>query len=180
MKMADFKALTLSERLTKLNAHLLSLKSLEGRLEDNFKRGEFDFSYSLLKKNAADLGMIVDGKNYVAYGIGDEPPIQTNVINQTSNNDVVKQTSLTNEEIAFLKQLYAQSQRNQEQLFLLDDKPMLVVPVMTGEKKTTSISVYIEQWERWNTFKQRHSMYSGTDLLAMAIEDFLEKYDNED
>lgn len=40
--------------------------------------------------------------------------------------------------------------------------------------------VYIEQWERWNTFKQRHSMYSGTDLLAMGIEDFLEKYDNED
>ena len=63
MKMADFKAFSLEERLTKLNNHLLSLKQMEGRLEDNFKTREFDFSYSLLKKNAADLGIVVDGKN---------------------------------------------------------------------------------------------------------------------
>ena len=77
MKMADFKALTQAEQLTRLNTHLLMLKQLEGRLEDNFKRDEFDFSYSLLKKNAADLGIVVDGKRYVAYATGEEPPIKT-------------------------------------------------------------------------------------------------------
>jgi len=201
MKMADFKALTQAEQLTRLNTHLLMLKQLEGRLEDNFKRDEFDFSYSLLKKNAADLGIVVDGKRYVAYATGEEPPIKTNVISRTLNDvviskqnnvkqDVVKQTSndivkaqqeLTNEEIAFIKDLYVKLQvNNNEQQFIVNGKPMLVVPAMVGVKKTTGISVYVEQWERWSMFKQKYNMYSGTDLLAMALQEFMDKYDVED
>ena len=53
---------------------------------------------------------------------------------------------------------------------------MLVVPVMVGEKKTTGISVYTEQWARWSEFKKKYQMYSGTDLLALALEEFMEKY----
>lgn len=72
MKMNDFKALPLEEQLIKLNNHLLNLKNMGGRLEDNFKSGKFDFSYSLLKKNANELGITVDGKNYVAFKMGDK------------------------------------------------------------------------------------------------------------
>lgn len=53
---------------------------------------------------------------------------------------------------------------------------MLVVPVMVGEKKTTGISVYTEQWEHWSAFKKKYQMYSGTDLLALVLEEFMEKY----
>lgn len=178
MKMADFKALSLEECLTKLNNHLLSLKQLEGRLEDNFKTGAFDFSYSLLKKNAADLGIVVDGKNYMAYAVGDEPPVQQDVVKQGFKDIVKVQQTLTNDEIAFVKELYAKSQRNNEQQFFVNDKPMLVVPVMVGDKKTTGISVYTEQWDRWSTFKKKYQMYSGTDLLALALEEFMEKYED--
>jgi len=170
---------------------LLSLKQLEGRLEDNFKTGAFDFSYSLLKKNAADLGIVVDGKHYVAYAVGDDLPVQQDVVMLKQNNvnqqqNIVKQgfkdtvevqQNLTNDEIAFVKELYAKSQRNNEQQFFVNDKTMLVVPVMVGDKKTTGISVYTEQWDRWSAFKKKYQMYLGTDLLALALEEFMEKYE---
>lgn len=156
---------------------------MDGRLEDNFKAGEFDFGYSLLKKNAADLGIVVDGKNYVAYAVGGELPVQQDVVMLKQNNvkqgfkDAVEvQQTLTNDEISFVKQLYAKSQRNNEQQFFVNDKQMLVVPVMTGDKKTTGISVYTEQWARWIAFKKKYQMYSGTDLLALVLEEFMEKY----
>ena len=177
--MADFKALTREEQLTTLNNHLTSIKGLSGRLEDNFKSGMMDFSYSLLKKNADALGIVVDGKNYVAYAAGDEPP-QQDIVKQTSEDLVKSQQTLTAEEIAFVKDLYAKSQLNNEQQFFVNDKPMLVVPVMTGKKKTTGISVYVEQWERWSAFKQKYNMYSGTDLLAMALDEFMANYDDTD
>ena len=40
---------------------------------------------------------------------------------------------------------------------------------MAGSKKTTGISVYTEQWARWSEFKKKYQMYSGTDLLALAL-----------
>ena len=46
-----------------------------------------------------------------------------------------------------------------------------------GAKKTTGISVYVELWGRWNEFKKQYPMYSGTDLMALALEEFMEKYD---
>ena len=182
--MSDFKALSLEARLTRLNKHLLSLQQMGGRLEDNFKTGEFDFGYSLLKKNAADLGIVVDGKRYVAYAVGDEPPVQQDAVMSKQNKvkqDIVKaQQTLTDGEIAFVKELYAQSKREQEQQFYVNDRPMLVVPVMVGKKKTTGISVYTEQWDRWGAFKQQYQMYSGTDLLALALDEFMKKYDGSD
>ena len=192
MKMADFKALPLAERLTKLNKHLANLKGVPGRLEDNFKSGEFDFSYSLLKKAEQELGITVDGKNYCAYNQIDifnleNAATEQDVVMLEHNNvkqqqDIVKQDTveaqqtLTTDEIAFVKELYAKSQLNNEQQFFVNDKSMLVVPVMVGEKKTTGISVYTEQWARWSEFKKKYQMYSGTDLLALALEEFMEKY----
>ena len=128
MKMGDFKALPLAERLTRLNKHLANLKEMEGRLEDNFKTGEFDFSYSLLKKSAEELGITVDGKNYCAYSQVDifnleNVATEQDVVMSKQNNvkqqqvivkqDTVKaQQTLTNDEIAFVKELYAKSQFN--------------------------------------------------------------------
>jgi len=188
MKMADFKALSLEERLTKLNNHLLKLKDVPGRLEENFKSGEFDFSYSLLKKAEKELGITVDGKAYCAYAQidifnlenaateQDVVKVEQNIVKQGFKDTVEAQQTLTTDEIAFVKELYAKSQLNNEQQFFVNDKPMLVVPVMVGEKKTTGISVYTEQWDRWSAFKKKHQMYSGTDLLALALEEFMEKY----
>ena len=195
MKMADFKALSLEERLTKLNNHLLKLKDVPGRLEENLKSGEFDFSYSLLKKAEKELGITVDGKAYCAYAQIDifnlenaatEQDVvmleqnnvkqQQDTVKQASQEIVKSQQTLTNAEIAFVKELYAKTQLNNEQQFLVNDKPLLVVPVMTGAKKTTGISVYTEQWARWSEFKKKYQMYSGTDLLALALEEFMEKY----
>ncbi|MER2058060.1 MAG: hypothetical protein ABTA16_04505 [Niallia sp.] len=192
MKMNDFKALPLEEQLTKLNNHLLNLKDLAGRLEDNFKSDEFDFSYSLLKKNANELGIMVDGKNYVAFKMGDKPQ-QVFVIDKQNNkkqsvkqqsivkrNDVVNQqqalvemesTVLTNDELLFVKELFKNKQD------LVKAKQNLFLPQFVGSKKTTGISVYVELWERWGDFKKKYPMYSGTDLMAQALEEFMGKYD---
>lgn len=178
MKMADFKALTQAEQLTLLNDHLTAIKGMSGRLEDNFKSGEFDFSYSLLKKNAKDLGIVVDGKNYVAYANGEvlpEPETveSENLVKQKQSEN--KELALTEHEILFLKELY-KSHQNQ----FTDKKQPLFLPQYVGAKKTTGISVYVELWERWGAFKESYPMYSGTDLLARAIEEFMDKYGEEE
>lgn len=192
MKMNEFKALPLEEQLTKLNSHLLSLKDRPGRLEDNFKSEEFDFSYSLLKKNANELGITVDGKNYVAFKMGDKPQ-QVLVIDKQNNkkqsvkqkqsavkrNDEVNQQQalvekesivLTEDELLFVKELFKNKQD------LVKAKQNLFLPHFVGVKKTTGISVYVELWERWGEFKKKYLMYSGTDLMAQALEEFMGKY----
>lgn len=188
MKMADFKALSLEERLTKLNKHLLKLKEMDGRLEDNFKSDEFDFSYSLLKKNAEQLGITVDGKNYRAYYL--LPHVATDIFeqeNQSEQQEIViskqnnvkqqqkvvktEELSLTIDEIRFVKELFTNKQD------FVKAKQTLLLPQFVGAKKTTGISVYVELWERWGNFKKAYPMYSGTDLLALALEEFMEKYD---
>ena len=181
MKMADFKALSLEERLTKLNNHLLKLKDVPRRLEENFKSGEFDFSYSLLKKAEKELGITVDGKAYCAYAQIDifnleNAATEQDIVKQGFKDTVEVQHTLTTDEIVFVKELNAKSKLNNEQQFFVNDKSMLVVPVMAGEKKTTGISVYTEQWARWSEFKKKYQMYSETDLLALALEEFMEKY----
>ena len=181
MKMNDFKALPLEEKLLKLNEHLLNVKGERGGLELNFKRGEFDFSYSLLKKKATEIGIVIDGNNYVAYALDENPSVvkqkqvtvkQENVVKQKQS--VVKDDSLnlTKEEILFVKELFKNKQE------VVKTKQPLFVPTFIGEKKQTGISVYVEMWERWNEFKKKYPMYSGTDLMAMAIEEFMEKYED--
>lgn len=193
MKMTEFKALPLEEQLTKLNNHLLSLKDMAGRLEDNFKSEEFDFSYSLLKKNANELGIMVDGKNYMAFKMGDKSQ-QVLVIDKQNNkkqivkqkqsvvirNDIVNQQQvlvgkesivLTKDELLFVKELFKNKQD------LVKPKQNLFLPQFVGSKKTTGISVYVELWERWGEFKKKYPMYSGTDLMALALEEFMEKYE---
>lgn len=193
LKMNDFKALPLDEQLTKLNNHLLSLKDKAGRLEDNFKSEEFDFSYSLLKKNANELGITVDGKNYVAFKMGDKLQ-QVSVIDKLNNKKqnvkqkqgVVKRNKidnkqqffaetenlvLTSDEVIFVKELYKNKQN------LVKAKQNLFLPQFAGSKKTTGISVYVELWEQWGKFKKKYPMYSGTDLMAQALEEFMEKYE---
>ena len=103
--------------------------------------------------------------------IDDVVMLKQNNVKQGFKDAVEVQQTLTNDEISFVKQLYAKSQRNNEQQFFVNDKQMLVVPVMTGDKKTTGISVYTEQWARWIAFKKKYQMYSGTDLLALALEE---------
>lgn len=194
--MGDFKSLPIEEALTKLNNHLLSLKSMNGRLEDNFKTGEFDFSYSLLKKSSKILGIEVDGKNYKAYRISDaieknideknsqeNVNVKQNIVNTSDDNKTVDDKDellLNNEEILFIKQLYMSEQNLvKAQQEVVSTKQVLIVPKMSGKKKTTGVSVYVDVWERWGEFKKKHSMYSGTDLLAMAIEEFMKRYDDD-
>src|SRR5690606_30790135 len=153
MKMNDFKVLPLDEQLTKLNNHLLNLKDMAGRLEDNFKSEEFDFSYSLLKKNANELGIMVDGKNCVAFKMGDKPQ-QVLVIDKQNNkkqsvkqkqsvvkrNDFVNQQQalvekesivLTDDELFFVKELFKNKQD------FVKAKQNLFLPQFVGAKKTT-------------------------------------------
>lgn len=193
MKMNDFKALPLEEQLIKLNNHLLYLKDMAGRLEDNFKSDEFDFSYSLLKKNANALGITVDGKNYVAFKMGykrqqvfvtDKQNNKMQSVKQQQSivkrNEVVNQQqalvetdsiALTNDELLFVKELFKNKQD------LVKAKQNLFLPQFAGSKKTTGISVYVELWERWGDFKKKYPMYSGTDLMAQALEEFMGKYE---
>lgn len=78
---------------------------------------------------------------------------------------------LTNDELLFVKELFKNKQD------LVKDKQNLFLPQFVGSKKTTGISVYVELWERWGEFKKKYPMYSGTDLMAQALEEFMERYD---
>ena len=193
MKMAEFKALPLEEQLLRLNKRLLEVKDVPGRLEDKFKNDEFDFGYSLLTKTAKSLGIKVDGKNYCAYKLDEEPPVvtdkqkvvkdksivkqqqvivkQENVVKQSQEVVKSEEPQLTTDEILLVKALFKDKDN------LVKSQQTLFVPQMMGAKKTTGISVYIELWERWNEFKKKYPMYSGTDLMALALEEFMERYD---
>lgn len=177
MKMAEFKALSIDEQITKLNKHLSNIKNMPGRMDTNFKNDEFEFSYSLLKKDAKKLGIVVDGKQYLAYKLGEKAPavngkqdvVKTEKVVKEQNN-VEEKLHLTKDEILFVKDLFNKQE-------LVKSKQTLFLPTFNGAKKTTGISVYVEIWERWGEFKKRYPMYSGTDLLALALEEFMEKYD---
>ncbi|MBE3102965.1 MAG: hypothetical protein IMZ40_01890 [Bacilli bacterium] len=184
MKMNELKELSIDEILPMLNDYFLTLKDVPGRLEDNFKDGPFEFGYSLLKKNAKSLGIIVDGKNFFCYKSGyvvkDEQElvkyekfVKQRVVK--SSQDVVK---LTCDEVDFVKRLYAESVSDVSKQDLID-KIMLVVPHMTGIKTQSGVSVYKDVWDRWRTFKEDYVMYSGTDLLTLALDEFMEKYAKE-
>lgn len=80
----------------------------------------------------------------MVYATDDEPLVQQDIVKE--------QQTLTSDEIAFVKDLFAKSQFNNEQQFFVNNRRMLVVPVMVGPKKTTGISVYTEKWDRWDEF----------------------------
>lgn len=173
MKLQEFKALPLDELLLRLNSHLLSLRSIGGRLEDKFKNDEFDFSYSALKKSEKSIGIKVDGANYQAFKLGDTPPVvdsQQKSVKQSQRIVGDDIPALTKEEILFVKSLF-KGQQNP-----VKTQQNLWVPQMKGKKKTTGIYVYEDVWKRWAEFKKQYPMYSGTDLMALALEEFMDKY----
>lgn len=180
MKFSEFKALPLEEKLLRLNKHLLNLKGVPGKLELKFQNDEFDFSYSSIKKYPKEAGVKIDGKAYVAYPFDEIPSVVKPQQDVVKSEKVVKQkqsfvkeqnVELTKDEILFVKELFKNKQD------IVKTKQALFLPQFTGAKKTTGISVYVELWDRWNEFKKVYPMYSGTDLLALALEEFMEKYE---
>ena len=180
MKMKEFKELTTEEQLKLLNTHLSEIKGMKGRLEDKFSNETFEFSYSMLRKSFGELGIKVT--NYVAYKIDEEPVVnvEQNVVKTSKNTEksivktkqeIVKgeNLSLTNDEILFVKQLFKEKQS------IVNTKQTLTMQTFEGPKKTTGISVYVDLWEDWNEFKKKFP-YSSTDLMAMALKEFMEKY----
>lgn len=177
MKFQEFKSLSTDEQIELLTNRLNEIKGLKGRMDENFKNEIFEFDLSNIRKSP-ELGYKV--ANYAVHKI-DEPVVkskQKNVKEQKvvkQKQSVVKDENieLTKDEIMFVKELFKNKQD------FVKTKQTLFVPQMLGDKKTTGISVYVELWERWGKFKKKHQMYSGTDLLALALEEFMEKYDEE-
>lgn len=175
----------MDKQIELLTERLNEIKDIKGRLDEKFKNDVFEFDFSNFRKEKVKLGYEI--KNYVVYQL-DGNVFETqkdvkqkqNVVNEYSDikQNVVKeeqvigeQISLTKDEILFVKELFKNKQE------LVKPKQPLFLPNFSGTKKTTGISVYIELWERWGHFKKRYPMYSGTDLLALALEEFMEKYD---
>lgn len=186
--MAEFKALPTEEGLTMLNEYMLSIKDIPGRLEEKFKDGPFEFGYSLLNKYFRGIGISLDKETY--QFVSNDIVKVTNEVVKTKQ-DVVKrekpkeqtvvkqEQTLTTEEILFVKELFSRKQNDVKDTDGVV-KQTLFVPHMTGEKKQSGISVYADVWERWGEFKASYSMYSGTDLLTLALEEFMEKYNEKD
>lgn len=190
MKMAEFKELPIEDALTMLNEYMLSIKDVPGRLEDNFKDGPFGFGYSSLTKYFRTIGVKLDPYTYQFSSVNDVKPRQVVVKQKPVKKEqlVVKsKQELTIEEIMFVKELFVNKHsivKESQELVNSKQEPvkpsLLVVPVMSGAKKQTGISVYADVWERWGDFKKEYSMYSGTDLLTLAIEEFMDKYQEKD
>lgn len=190
MKMAEFKALPIEDGLTMLNEYMLNIKDIPGRLEEKFKNGPFEFGYSLLNKYFRGIGISLDKETYQFVSSNETTVKVTNEVVKPKQ-DVVKrekpkehtivkhEQTLTTEEILFVKELFSRKQNDVKDADAVV-KQTLFVPHMTGDKKQSGISVYADVWERWGEFKASYSMYSGTDLLTLALEEFMEKYNEKD
>ena len=171
MKMKEFKELTTEEQLKLLNNRLSEVKNVRGSLEVKFPNEILEFSYSTLRKAFGELGIKVT--NYVAYKNDKETEVVDDVEKPVvkTKQEIVKDEnlSLTNDEILFVKQLFKEKQS------VVNSEQTLTMQTFVGPKKTTGISVYTEIWEEWNEFKKKFP-YSTTDLMAMALKEFMQKY----
>ncbi|MFJ5772542.1 hypothetical protein [Psychrobacillus sp. NPDC093180] len=181
MNMTEFRELPMDEGLTILNEYMLKIKNEPGRLEDKFKGGPFEFGYSLLTKHFRPLGIKLDKDTY-QFVVGESNNLATlkTTVEKKKQEIVTSEQSLTKEELMFVKQLFKEKQLlvNVKSKREVVKEKKLFVPQMTGEKMQSGISVYKDVWDRWRAFKEDYGMYSGTDLLTLALEEFMNKYEN--
>lgn len=151
MRIDEFRALTESEKVDLINKRLEDLRQKnEGTKQ--FKNDILEFSYATAMKEMTELGYARNG------------------------NVFEKEIKLSEHEVRLLKNLaysYEFVMREQQ------DQPK-VQKRNDDQVTTTSARVYNKVWKRWQSFCSEWSIFNAVDLLASAMENYMDKQNFED
>lgn len=150
MKLDEFRSLEESKKVELINNRLGELLK-EKKSTKEFRCGDLDFSYTTATREMEKLGYAREG------------------------NQFTKEFKLTEREITKLKALVNVYESIMQ---LKADKPE--VQKRDDVLTTTSVRMYADVWARWQCFSKEWSIYNAPDLMASALEDYMNKFDFED
>lgn len=151
MKIEEFRGLSEIERVDKVNERLKELKE-QGLGTKQFKSEKLEFSYATAIK---EMELIGYGRN---------------------GNRFEKELKLTEHELILLKNLAY----NHEFVMSQKQEQPKVKVRPDDQATTTSIRMYNQVWKRWQAFSQEWPIYNSIDLMASALEEFMDRHDFED
>jgi UTP-glucose-1-phosphate uridylyltransferase len=151
MKIEEFRALSEAERVTLINERLAKLKG-EGKGTKEFKGDSLEFSYATAIKEMESLGYARNGNSF-------EKEIKL------SEYDIIKLKNLVYGYDFMMKQLQEKPEVNKRP----DD-----------QATTTSVRMYNKVWKRWQSFADEWSIYNSIDLMASALESYMDKFEHPD
>lgn len=151
MKIEDFKTLSETEKVNLVNERLQELKK-DGKTTKLFKSEKLDFSYATAMKEMESLGY------------------------SRSGNSFEKEVKLTEDEIRRLKNL----SYGYEFVMKRTEYQPRVVRRVNDNVATTSVRMYNKVWKRWQAFAGDWSIYNSVDLMATALEEYMDRHSFED
>lgn len=151
MDIDDFRLLNEEEKVELVNERLKELKENNKTIKD-FKYKDLDFTYVMALKELQELG-------YAKCG-----------------DEFKKEVKLTEDEVIKLKNLCSGYEFVMKRI---NDQPKIHRRPGDGIS-TTSVRVYNKVWERWKAFTSDWSIYNSVDLMATALEKYMDTYDFED
>ena len=151
MKIEEFRSLEDSIKVEMVNKRLEELAKDKKTTKD-FKNESIDFSYTTATNEMENIGYSRKGKVFQ------------------------KEINLSAKEIALLVDLA----KNYEFLMQkMTDKPD--IKLRKDDKiNTTSVRMYAEVWGRWQEFAKEWPIYNSVDLMASALEEYMNKFKKDD
>jgi len=151
MNIAEFRALPEEEKVQLVNERLQELRE-QGKKTTVFKNDKLEFSYSTALKE-------MEKNNYGRNG-----------------DKFEKELKLTDYDIRQLKNLvygyeFVMSQKEEQPK--VKRRP-------DDQAVTTSVRMYNQVWKRWQEFSKEWSIYNSIDMMASALEEFMDKHGFED
>lgn len=151
MKLVEFRGLAESEKVRTVNERLKELKE-QGLGTKQFKSQALEFSYATAIKEMEVIG----------YG--------------RNGNSFEKELKLTDREVLLLKNL-----AYSHEFVMREKRDQPKVERRPDDKAvTTSVRMYSQVWKRWQSFSQEWPIYNSIDLMASALEEFMDKHSFED
>ncbi|WCK57199.1 hypothetical protein PP175_28845 (plasmid) [Aneurinibacillus sp. Ricciae_BoGa-3] len=147
MNLDEFRALSEPQRVQLVNDRLKELKEAKKGIKE-FKSRSLEFSYPTAVKEMEVLGYAREKDAFV------------------------KEYKLTEQEVMMLKNL----RYNYEFVMKrFDDQPK-VKKRNDDQPTTTSVRVYTQVWKRWQEFSKEWSIFNSIDLMASALEEFMDRH----
>lgn len=151
MKIEDFRKLDDNKKVELVNKRLEELIK-EEKSTKLFKCNDLEFSYQTATREMVKMGFAREG------------------------NEFKKKVTLTERDVMLLKSLAY----NYENIMgRVEDAPN-VKKRSADTINTTSVRMYTDVWSRWQQFSKEWSIYNSIDLMASALEEYMDKYAFED
>lgn len=151
MRIDEFRALEAEEKVRLVNERLQELKEA-GKGTKEFRSDKLEFSYATAIKEMENLGYARNG------------------------NVFEKEVKLSEYEIRQLKNL---AYSYEFLMRRIEDQPK-VRRRNDDQAVTTSVRMYNKVWKRWQEFSKEWSIFNNIDLMASALEEYMDRHAFED